>query len=220
MLRYGVNMGRRREHDEHTAGALLDAAERTIQERGVEGVSVRGLAEEVGTTTRAVYSLFGSKDGLLVTLGARAFEMLGAAVAELPETDDPAADLVRAGLVFREFATSHPILFRIGFKRHLLAAELASRLDAARLGALGELEARLRRLEKAGLGGRSIRDAACVFHALCEGMADMELRGALGQSREEQIWQDAFTALVAGFAAAPPAGRGATAKRSRAGSAR
>src|SRR5947209_4557288 len=93
-------------HDERTAAALLDAAERIIQEHGVERVSVRGLAGQVGTTTRAVYSLFGSKDGLLVALGTRAFEMLGAAVAALPETDDAAADLVRAAVVvFREFAT-------------------------------------------------------------------------------------------------------------------
>lgn len=200
-------MGRRREHDEHTAAALLDAAERMIQEHGLEGVSVRGLADAVGTTTRAVYSLFGSKEGLLVTLGARAFEMLGAAVAALPETDDPSADLVGAAMVFRTFATTHPILFRIGFKRSLLAPELASRFAAARLSALAELEARLGRLEQAGLlGGRSVRDAAFQFHALCEGLADMELRGSLAHPREEQMWRDAFTALVAGFAAAVSVG--------------
>lgn len=197
-------MGRRREHDEHTAAELLDAAERIIQEQGLEGVSVRGLAEEVGTTTRAVYSLFGSKDGLLVTLGARAFEMLGAAVAALPETDDPAADLVGAGaVVFRDFATSHPILFGIGFKRTLLAPELASRFDAARLRAFAELGAKVGRLEQSGLlGGRAVRDAACQFHALCEGLADMELRGGLPHGREDQMWRDALAALVAGFASA------------------
>lgn len=211
-MRYHVNMGRRREHDERTAVALLDAAERIIQEHGVEGVSVRGVAEDVGTTTRAVYSLFGSKDGLLVALGTRAFDLLGAAVAALPETDDAADDLVRAAVVvFREFATDHPILFAIGFKRVLPAPELASRFDAARLRALAELEAKLRRLERAGLlGGRSVRDAACQFHALCEGLADMELRGGLARGREEEMWSDAVTALVAGFAATRPAGLRAT----------
>ena len=201
-------MGRRREHDERTAVALLDAAERIIQDQGVEGVSVRGVAEDVGTTTRAVYSLFGSKDGLLVALGTRAFDLLGAAVAALPETDDPAADLVRAAVVvFRQFATDHPILFAIGFKRVLPTPELASRFDAARLRALAELETRLRRLDRAGLlGGRSVRDAACQFHALCEGLADMELRGGLARGREEEMWSDAVSALVAGFAATRPAG--------------
>ena len=200
-------MGRPREHNEATAAALLDAAEQIIQHEGVGAVSVRRLADEVGTTTRAVYSLFGSKDGLLVALGTRAFEMLGAAVAALPESDDPASDLVQAAtVVFRQFAISHPILFRIGFQRNLVAPELASQFDAARLWALGQLEVRLGRLEQAGLlAGRPVRDTACHFHALCEGLAEMELRGALAAGREEEIWQDAVRSLVAGFAAVAPA---------------
>jgi AcrR family transcriptional regulator len=59
MLRYHVKMGRPREHDQATAEALLDAAERTVQAAGLEGLSVRGVADDVGTTTRAVYSVFG-----------------------------------------------------------------------------------------------------------------------------------------------------------------
>ena len=70
-------MGRPREHNEATATALLEAAERTVQAAGLEALSVRGVADDVGTTTRAVYTLFGSKDGLLVALGTRAFAMLG-----------------------------------------------------------------------------------------------------------------------------------------------
>lgn len=186
--------------------ALLEAAERAIHRGGFEAVSVRGLADEVGTTTRAVYSLFGSKDGLLVALGARAFEMLGTAVLELPDTEDPAADLVQAAaMVFRRFATSHPILFRIGVQRTLVGPELAARFDAARLEALAGLKAKMSRLERAGLlKGRPIGSALCHFHALCEGLAAMELRGALTPGEEERIWRDAFSALVAGLAIPAP----------------
>src|SRR5450759_3018002 len=97
------SMGRPREHDEHTATALLIAAERTIHLRGLESLSVRRLAGDVGTTTRAIYSLFGSKEGLIGALGARAFDLLHQAVVALPTTDDPAQDLIEAGLVFRRF---------------------------------------------------------------------------------------------------------------------
>ena len=87
-------MCRPRRHDACTAKALLEAAERILQEGGVEALSVRGVAARIGTSTRAVYSVFGSKERLLVALGVRAFEMLGAGVAALPVTDDSAADLV------------------------------------------------------------------------------------------------------------------------------
>ena len=53
-------MGRPREHDAGTAAALLDAAERIVESEGLAALSVRRVADEVGTTTRAVYSLFGS----------------------------------------------------------------------------------------------------------------------------------------------------------------
>ncbi|HZQ85870.1 MAG TPA: TetR/AcrR family transcriptional regulator [Acidimicrobiales bacterium] len=199
-------MGRPREHDERTAAALLDAAERTIQQQGVESLSVRHLADDVGTTTRAVYSLFGSKDGLLAALGARAFDLLRSALQDLPVTSDPGGDLVDAACtVFRRFATTHPTLFHVGFKRDLVAPELAAQFEAARLSALAALEGRMSRLKQAGqLGDRPVNDALSHFHALCEGLADMELRGALPAGREDEIWRDAVSVLVAGFSAPRP----------------
>src|SRR5690348_5731399 len=103
-------MGRRRQHDESTATSLLDTAERTIARDGADAISLRALAHDAGTTTRAVYSLFGSKDALLGALGIRAFDLLGQEIRALPTTERPADDLVEAALVFRRFATEHPAL--------------------------------------------------------------------------------------------------------------
>src|SRR5688572_3817352 len=106
-------MGRPREHDDATREALRAATERLFDEHGAEGVSVRALADAVGTTTRAVYSLFGSRDGLLVdAMGVRAYEFLIERMHEQELTDDPAADLVEMGvIVFRRFVVEHPTLF-------------------------------------------------------------------------------------------------------------
>jgi AcrR family transcriptional regulator len=150
-----------------------------------------------------VYSLFGSKDGLLVALGIRGFMMLGAAIAELPATADPAADLVEAGVaVFRRFAIGHPSLFRIGLQQTVGPA-LASDFAQAATQAFAGLEARVTRVKAAGLlGSRPVGEAACQFHALCEGLAAVELRGLMTPGEEMRIWRDALTALVAGFAIA------------------
>src|SRR5687767_7849957 len=112
-------MGRPREHDEQTREALRAAAERLFDEGGAAGVSVRAVADAVGTSTRAVYALFGSRDGLLVdALGQRAFELLGHWLDEHPETDDPVADLIDAAVsVFRRFVREHPALFRVTFQQ-------------------------------------------------------------------------------------------------------
>src|SRR4051794_22977587 len=104
-------MGRPKLHGDQTAEALLDQAERIVETEGLDALTVRRVAEDTGTTTRAVYSVFGSKDGLIVALGVRAFDLLRTRVSSLPTTDDPAADLVDAGVdVFRRFAVEHPSL--------------------------------------------------------------------------------------------------------------
>jgi len=196
-------MGRPREHDERTAAALLDVAERLVAEGGLGALSVRRLARAIGTTIRAVYSLFDSKDGLIVALGTRAFNLLSDGLDSLPTTDDPAGDLVEAGVVvFRRFTLSHPALFTIGFPRTGVPAEIASEFRGAQEDALARLRARVGRLKNTGqLGTRSEPQAALEFHALCEGLAALESRRPLRSDEAEQIWRDALRALVAGWAA-------------------
>ncbi len=201
-------MGRPREHDEQTAAALLAAAERTIHTRGLESLSLRQLADDVGTTTRAIYSLFGSKDGLIGALGARAFDLLHQAVVALPTTDDPADDLIEAGLVFRRFALEHPSLFSIGVQRNLSSSEIWERFRSAASSARGALEARLARLmDEKLLGGRTVSGALFEFHGICEGLAALELRGGCPPGLAEQWWREGLSALVAGFALPAPSSR-------------
>jgi AcrR family transcriptional regulator len=199
------NMGRPKQHDDSTAAALLLAAERTVQQHGLDALSVRGVAVDVGTTTRAVYSLFGSKDGLVVALGARSFDILRSAVEALPITDDPRSDLVDAGLTFRTFALDHPSLFAIGVQRSVPDPGLWAQFSAAASRALVELERRIAPLAEADLlGGRSVDAAVFQFHALCEGLAAVELRGAYPPRVGEQMWREGLEALVAGFAIPSP----------------
>ncbi len=197
-------MGRPR-HQPRTADELLDAAERLIETEGVGALSVRRVAEAAGTTTRAVYSLYGSKDGLVAALGRRAFELLGEGVARLPATDDPAADLVEAGIsVFRRFSLEHPSLFRVAVQRTLPGPGYATGFGAEAGWALRRLEQKVQRLHDAGLlGGRTVREATSAFHAMCEGLAALELRGLLPAGLEEAAWRDGLGTLVRGFAAVP-----------------
>lgn len=210
LFRYTVKVGRPKEHDERTGTALLDAAERILEADGLGALSVRSIADEVGTTTRAIYSRFGSKDGLISALGARTFDLLGAAVESLPVTDDAAADLVAAGVIgFRRLVIDHPALFQLGFQQTYATSGQQLEIGAAAARAWTVLRARVTPLERRGcLGTRSVDEVATAFHALCEGLAVLEIRGTLPVEGAEHLWRDALTALVAGFAAAPiPEGR-------------
>jgi AcrR family transcriptional regulator len=193
-------MGRPKEHDERTAAALLDAAERIAEQNGLTALSVRRVANEGGTTTRAVYSLFGAKEGLVGALGARAFDLLGASVAALPTTDDPIADLVQAGLVFRGFANRHPAFFRLAVQRNDVSPESVHAFAGAANQALDVLRERVSRLGDAGWFSHRPLDAAVwEFHALCEGLATLEARCLIPDADAERLWRDALSALIRGW---------------------
>jgi AcrR family transcriptional regulator len=184
---------------------LLEAAERVVEGEGVAQLSLRGVARDAGTTTRAVYSLFGSKEGLVVALGARAFELLSAGLDAVPATADPRRDLVDAALMFRRFALAHPALFSIAIQRTLADRSQWEQFRPAAWAAFAGLEARFERLADLDLlGGRTPREAAFEFHAFCEGLTAVELRGTPPGVDGERLWRDGVYALVVGLAAPPP----------------
>ncbi len=194
-------MGRTRLHDEATGAALLDAAERIVETEGLQALTVRRVAERTGTTTRAVYTSLGSKQALLSGLGVRAFDMLGAMVDCLPPTSDPAADLVAAGTFgFRPFALNHPALFRIGVQQTSVPSDVARTVVPAAERAMAALHRRIARVRDAGrLGARALPQAAWEFHAACEGLAALELRCNIPPADGHRLWDDALSALVAGW---------------------
>ena len=201
-------MGRPRKHNEQTRVELRDAAERIITAGGLAAFSVRAVAQEANTTTRAVYSLFESKEGLLVdALAQRAFEFLVEHIDRIEETDDPAADLIAVGVpMFRRFILERPALYRIAFQRIVPEFRPGPEVVAARTQAWSRLMAKVRRLGEAGLlGNHSATEAAVAFNAMVEGLANAELRGTvlpnLPEGQEEQAWRRALATLVTGFAA-------------------
>lgn len=208
-----ATVGRPRKHDERTGETLLDVAEALLAEGGPDSVSVRAVADATGTTTRAVYSVFGSKDGLIYGLCRRAYTLLAERVEALPVTADPLADLVAVGTdAFRSFALDHPQLFRMTFERvtHTVAAEPS--VGEALAGSYRALEARIERAAAAGLLGTApVAQLVFQFHAVAQGLASTELQrlppplGAAWWSDVDpsidgrSVWRETLLAFVVGL---------------------
>ena len=205
-------MGRPQVHDDVTRDALLDAAEGLLAASGPDAVSVRATADAANVSTRAVYSVFGSKQALIEGLAGRGFGYLADLVEGAPVTRDPLHDLVVVGVeAFRTFAVGRPHLFRITFDR--VSAELVRQpdVDAQLQRAFNALRTRVERAIATGLlAPRSPIEIAFMFHSICHGLAANELSrlpppiGATFWQMTtgmdiEQAWTVALAAFVSGL---------------------
>jgi AcrR family transcriptional regulator len=194
-------VGRPKEHDEATRTALLAAAEQLLAEGGPDALSIRRVSEAAGTSTRAVYSLFGGKDGLLRALYQAMFQDLRRRVLAVPETRDAVGDLVRVGIDgFRAQALAHPHLFRLAFE---WPGRRSSTTDADRREAQAAFDTLLVRVKRvsAAASGADARRFAIGFHALCQGLASGELGGILADNDQDplKIWRDTLAAYARGL---------------------
>lgn len=108
-------MARTKVHDDALRARLLRRAGEVVSADGVDALSLRSLATACGTSTTAVYALFGGKDGLLTALFDEASERLAAHLAAVEPGDDALENVVRTGLAYQESALTDPHLFTLMF---------------------------------------------------------------------------------------------------------
>ena len=95
--------------------ALLEAAAHLIAADGPERLTLRRIADEVGTSTMAIYTHFGGMPGLRRAVRREGLTRLSARLADLSESGDPVADLALLCLAYYDYATANPQLYRVVF---------------------------------------------------------------------------------------------------------
>ncbi len=138
MSRAGVSRGRSAgQRAGLSREAVLDAARRISDELGVQGLSMRRLAAELGVTPNALYTYFSSKEELLDAL---LDSLLATIDTGAVTSDDWQAGLVELMDAARRLLLAHPQLVPAFLSRPALGP------NAARLG-----ETTLRLLREGGL---------------------------------------------------------------------
>lgn len=191
-------MGRPPEHDERTRAELLTEAGRILAAEGAGAVTVRRVSQAAGTTTRAVYSLFGDKEGLLRALYHDAAEVMRRHHEAVPPHDDPLVEVTALALAYRAAAQEQPHVYgllmnatAVGFQATESDRQLAARSFRRVLAAL-------HRFADGGLfPGRDARAIGLQLWAQVHGLASLELQGHLGPPEEaERRWRDAIGAHI------------------------
>ncbi len=99
--------------------ACLVEAFKIIEETGVENLSLRDVARRVGVSHQAPYKHFPSRDHILAEIVARCFDEFAIFLDARQPSDRPHDDLRAMGLLYLDYAQSHPLKYRLMFNTPL-----------------------------------------------------------------------------------------------------
>ena len=183
-------------HHGDLRNALIEEAGRMIEEDGISGLTLRGLARRLGVSHAAPGHHFADRSELLCEVAADGFAALSDGLEAALDSDDDLAGA--AGLAYVDVALSAPQRFKLMFASRFLRGEhvperLMQESDRAYMALL-----RIARGDEAKeLDPDSYRMGVPEFvtWSMVHGAATLYLDGALGQVGDE----DEFRRLVVGM---------------------
>lgn len=173
--------------------ALLGVARDLLATEGLEKLSTRRIAQQAGTSTTAIYSLFGGKDGLMEALYLDGFDRLENALRVSPGdgTDRHLERIVVLTRLYRAFALQHPQDYAVMFEQGIPDFQPS---PAARLRAwqsLGPLIESIQNAQRSGLLlHQSPEDLAMKLWVASHGVVTLELAGYFPERLEAQAMHD------------------------------
>ncbi len=168
-------------HTADLAARLVDEAGRLLAREGAAALTLRRLATASGTSTMAVYTLYGDKQGLLRAMYAAGFERLGAALRAAADAhDDPLEALIALGHAYRDTALVNPHLYDLMFGAAVPGFVPDEHAKAVADAAYQPLVDAVARCLAAGqFSGTPAERIALYLWSVSHGMVSLELAGHL-----------------------------------------
>ncbi len=163
---------RSRERRPEARRTILEATERLLLDRGVEGVSMRAVSARSGFSAPTIYHHFGDKNGLIDALLEERFREVLTVMREVPRGGDAAAYLSEVARSFVRFALANPGHYRLLSGPRRENADLLPSNEAAR----DLVKHALEELARAGeLGTGDVEAAFQITWAVLHGLISLHL---------------------------------------------
>ncbi|MET4097933.1 AcrR family transcriptional regulator [Agrococcus sp. UYP10] len=182
-------MGRPRLHDEHLRQRLLEAATELMATEGPD-FSLRPLVASIGTSTSAVYSLFGSRGELLEAITLRAASSLVDAQNEA-DVDDPVQRILGLAHAWRQWATDNASMFQVVFGR----GESTPAVDEARDSTTEPLLRAVRSAVEQGVLHGDPETSTRTIFAGVHGFITLELLGLYPAEQADALFDAQLAAI-------------------------
>ena len=192
-------MARRREHTlEQIREMVLSSAENIINQDGVEALTARKIATDIGYTVGSIYMVFANMQELTTQIKSRTLEQLAQQWQEAPVAACPATQLNTLALHYHKFAAENLRRWRILFQPSISEETEQPDWYKEKLERLfNPLEILFRQLNPQAQEDQ-IRLAAKTMWCGVHGVCLLALNGSLGRAGFENT-ESAVTLLVDNF---------------------
>lgn len=175
----------------------LEAAARLLGTQGPTALSVRAIAAEAGLSTMGIYHYFGGKDGIVEALYLEGFQGLEDALAAVPRTDDPLADIEALALAYAAYARRRPTYYEIMFSRPVPGFTPSKESLARAMVSWRALAETFERAEDAGLLTIPAGDAALLIWSSGHGLLMLQMAGnALSSEHTEHLVRSGLKVML------------------------
>jgi AcrR family transcriptional regulator len=178
--------------------ALLDRAESVLRERGLDTLSLRELARDLGVSHGAPRSHFIDRHALLDALAERGFDRVAQRMRTAAESrqDDAAAALLAAAHAYVEFAVADAALLDLMFAAHHDdAGNSVSRAAGRFFGTIEELVASW--IDAGVLAGDDVERMSLLISATMLGVATFTAAGRVSPEQSDALIADAVASFLA-----------------------
>jgi AcrR family transcriptional regulator len=162
--------------------ALVQEATRTIQDRGIDRLTLRAVGHRLGVSRSALYRHFADKASLLAAVAREGFQTFRRDLLEAWDTAGRGrAGFVAMGAAYVHFARANPSHYRVMFGRFRDLSQRDSGLATDGAAAFQVLVDALVSLERSGLMSYDDPQALAPFiWATVHGVAMLAIDGQLG----------------------------------------
>ncbi len=159
---------------------LCDAATRRFAEHGVEAVSLRGLADDLGCSRATPYRYFRNKEEIFAAVRARAFDRLAELCEAASSEPDPVRRLADLGRAYLRFAREEPHGYRVAFELSQPDAAQYPELVATQVRAWQTIRGAVQYAWERGVLEGDPDTISRLYWASLHGLAGLDLLGHLG----------------------------------------
>jgi AcrR family transcriptional regulator len=176
-------------HSQTSTAAIVTAGRRLLEERGLDALTMRDVADAVGVRAPSLYKRVRSRADLYRLILEDMADELTSALDAAASCGEPVADVRAMAAAYRGFAHSNPVAYSLMFTPQAVSGATARsvRSSATFLRAVTELA-----------GPRHALPAARTIVAWAHGFITMELAGAFRLGGDvEQAWDFGLDGVLA-----------------------